>query len=762
MRINLGIRRRMAPLMDNNRRRIELLNSLLLSFPGTPIIYYGDEIGMGDNIYLGDRNSVRTPMQWNSDRNAGFSRATPARLYSPVIMDPVWGYETINVEAQQADPSSLLAWMRNMIALRKLFKVFGRGTLEFLNPDNRKILAYLRSHDGEQILCVANLSRFAQPVDLDLSQLEGMVPIEMLGYVEFPPISRQAYRLTLGAYGFLWLELHGSPGPADLQVGEADQTAITIGAGWGSFFEGAARQTFESVVLPEYLSKQHWFDGKSRRMHSVRILDWAQLERLKSALALVEIQYETGPVETYLLPLAIALDKSAEQLREAEPNAVLAAIATPEGKGVLHDAIFDDDSCAALLSLIENTRELPSRRGLIRGVRGAAFSAVRGEAVPLLAVRRAAGEQSDSSVVFGDRLIMNLFRRYEAGPNPDSEIEKYLTEVAHFDRTPPYAGSIEYLRDNAEPGQLGMLQGLVANEGDGWKWTMEEVERYYENCAAVPFPQGVPEEKQNLMELLEQPVSPLARDHVGIYLDSASTLGRRTAELHRALASPVGDSAFTPEPLRSQDLQSLLSQMHEGATRAFDALKRNLSSLPDDVVDLAALVLGQRRQILEYFRIPAGDGIHGLRLRIHGDYHLGRVLRVKTDYIILGFAGEPGRSLAERRAKQSPLKDVAGMLRSFSYAAYVTLMSHTARRSEGIARLEPWARLWERSTAAAFLRAYRETTLGAEFLPSEPQDFQKLLGAYWLDKALYQLLYELNNRPAWVRAPLMGILSVPL
>jgi maltose alpha-D-glucosyltransferase/alpha-amylase len=441
---------------------------------------------------------------------------------------------------------------------------------------------------------------------------------------------------------------------------------------------------------------------------------------------------------------------------------VLAAIATPEGKGVLHDAIFDDDSCAALLSLIENTRELPSRRGLIRGVRGAAFSAVRGEAVPLLAVRRAAGEQSDSSVVFGDRLIMNLFRRYEAGPNPDSEIEKYLTEVAHFDRTPPYAGSIEYLRDNAEPGQLGMLQGLVANEGDGWKWTMEEVERYYENCAAVPFPQGVPEEKQNLMELLEQPVSPLARDHVGIYLDSASTLGRRTAELHRALASPVGDSAFTPEPLRSQDLQSLLSQMHEGATRAFDALKRNLSSLPDDVVDLAALVLGQRRQILEYFRIPAGDGIHGLRLRIHGDYHLGRVLRVKTDYIILGFAGEPGRSLAERRAKQSPLKDVAGMLRSFSYAAYVTLMSHTARRSEGIARLEPWARLWERSTAAAFLRAYRETTLGAEFLPSEPQDFQKLLGAYWLDKALYQLLYELNNRPAWVRAPLMGILSVPL
>jgi len=762
MRINLGIRRRLAPLMDNNRRRIELLNSLLLSFPGTPIIYYGDEIGMGDNIYLGDRNGVRTPMQWNSDRNAGFSRATPARLYSPVIMDPVWGYETINVEAQQGDPSSLLGWMRNMIALRKLFKVFGRGTLEFLNPENRKILAYLRRYEGEQILCVANLSRFAQPVDLDLSELEGMVPIEMLGYVEFPPISRQAYRLTLGAYGFLWLELHGTPGPADLRLGEPDQAAITIGAGWGSLFEGAARHTFESVVLPEYLSKQHWFGGKSRRMHCVRVLDWAQLERPKSVLALVEIQYETGPAETYLLPLAIVLDKSAEQLREAEPNAVLAAITTPEGKGVLHDAVFDDDSCTALLSLIENARELPSRRGAIRGVPGSAFPAARGEPVPPLTVRHAAGEQSDSSIVFGDRLIIKLFRRHEAGPNPDCEIGKYLTEEAHFDRTPPFAGSIEYLREDSEPAQLAMLQGLVANEGDGWKWTVEEVERYYENCASVPFPQGVPEETQNLMELLEQPASPLARDHIGIYLDSATTLGRRTAELHRALASPAREPAFSPEPLTSKDLQSLLSQMHEGGTRAFDALKHSLSSLPDEVVDLAALVLGRRRQILDSFRIPIGDGIHGLRVRIHGDYHLGRVLRVKTDYFIVGFAGEPGRSLEERRAKQSPLKDVAGMLRSFSYAAHVTLMSHTARRGEDVARFELWARLWERSTAAAFLRAYRETALGAEFLPCESQDFQRLLGAYWLDKALYELLYELNNRPALVRVPLMGILSVPL
>jgi maltose alpha-D-glucosyltransferase/alpha-amylase len=211
MRINLGIRRRLAPLLDNNRRRIELLSSLLFSFPGTPVIYYGDEIGMGDNIYLGDRNGVRTPMQWNGDRNAGFSRANPARLYSPVIMDPVWGYEAVNVEAQQSDQSSLLSWMKNMIALRRLFRVFGRGTLEFLSPSNRKVLAYLRRVDGETVLCVANLSRFAQPVDIELPGLEGKIPFEMLGYVEFPPIVAAPYRLTLAPYGFFWLELHDRP-----------------------------------------------------------------------------------------------------------------------------------------------------------------------------------------------------------------------------------------------------------------------------------------------------------------------------------------------------------------------------------------------------------------------------------------------------------------------------------------------------------------------------------------------------------------------
>jgi maltose alpha-D-glucosyltransferase / alpha-amylase len=222
MRVNSGIRRRLAPLLDNNRRRIELLNSLLLSFPGTPIVYYGDEIGMGDNIYLGDRNAVRTPMQWNSDRNAGFSTAVPARLSFPIIMDPIWGYQAVNVEGQLSDQSSLLHWTRNMIALRKLFHVFGRGSMEFLNPENRKVLAYIRRYDHEYggghetVLCVANLSRFAQPVSLDLSTFVGMQPVEMLGYVPFPPITSHPYPLTLAPYSFFWLELQPASEPEAL------------------------------------------------------------------------------------------------------------------------------------------------------------------------------------------------------------------------------------------------------------------------------------------------------------------------------------------------------------------------------------------------------------------------------------------------------------------------------------------------------------------------------------------------------------------
>jgi len=763
MRINLGIRRRLAPLVDNNRRRIELLISLLFSFPGSPILYYGDEIGMGDNIYLGDRNGVRTPMQWNGDRNAGFSNATPARLYSPVIMDPVWGYEAINVEAQQSDPSSLLNWMRNMIALRKLFRVFGRGSIEFLEPANRKVLAYLRRDGDEQILCVANLSRFAQPVDLDLSKLEGMLPIEMLGYVEFPVVEQQPYRLTLAPYGFLWLELHPKPEASTAGAGITENPPLPFANNWETILEGVVRRRLETSYLVEYLPAQRWFAAKSRQIKTTRVLDWAILQTSKSALVLLEVQYNGGAPDTYLLTFGVTLDERAEKLRRAAPNAVIAPVVVQENSGLLHDAVSDDETCAALLALIENEEEIPARHGGIRGVRGKKFHDVLGCVEAPLQVRRGSAEQSNTSIFFGDRFILKLFRRQEAGVNPECEIGRYLTEKVGFDRVPPFAGLIEYTpTENGNTSTLGVLQGLVANEGDGWKWTTEELDRYYETCAPLDIPENLSGELGDIVELAERPRSQLARDHVGIYLDAAAALGRCTAELHLALASPTDDPAFLPEPLSAADLKALTADIRQHASTVFEILKDRVPSLSDEVIEIAGAVLTRRRRILQRLETLGSSNLRTQRIRIHGDYHLGQVLRVKTDFVILDFEGEPARSLAYRRSKQSPLKDVAGMVRSFSYAAYASLLAYIARHPGDFETLQPWARLWERSVSAEFVRAYRQTLGNVDFVPASAEEFRMLLDTFLVEKALYEVRYELNSRPEWLRIPLMGILSMSL
>jgi maltose alpha-D-glucosyltransferase/alpha-amylase len=473
----------------------------------------------------------------------------------------------------------------------------------------------------------------------------------------------------------------------------------------------------------------------------------------------VEVHYEAGAAETYLLPLAMSFGKDAEQISADSPGAILSPVVSSRGEGVLHDAVQDNGFCTALLDMIGRRLEAPAQAGRILGLPSARFADLRGPGDAPLTLRRISAEQSNSSIIYGDRLILKVFRRQQAGQNPDVEIGRFLTEVAHYDRIPPFGGAIEHKSKSNETFAVAILQGLVANEGDGWSWTLEEVERYYENCARVPFPGDLNVESKAIA-LDGQPVAQVVRDYVGGYMESAATLGRRTAELHLALTTPGDDPAFTPEPFTSKEIESWSAHMREDATRAFATLKEGLPALPDEVLGMAGLVLGRRRQILERMRISGQDHNHGLRMRIHGDYHLGQVLRVKADFVILDFEGEPARSLAERRGKVSPLVDVAGMLRSFSYAANSMLITYTTRHAEDVSVLEPWARLWERATAAEFLRAYLATAGNAKFLPETPEDFQKVLAACTLHKALYELAYELNNRPAWVRIPLAGILSV--
>ena len=500
MRINVGIRRRLAPLVDNNRRRIELLNSLLLSFPGTPIMYYGDEIGMGDNIYLGDRNGVRTPMQWNSDRNAGFSRAVPAQLYFPVIMDAIWGYQSINVEAQLSDQSSLLHWTRNMIALRKLFHVFGRGTQEFLNPENRKILAYIRKYEdgvagsSETILCVANLSRFSQPVCLDLSKYAGMVPVEMLGYVTFPTITAQGYPLTLAPYSFLWLELQPAPAvpePVHVPFDSNDEPILKlIDQGIAGILTGPGVTLLEQLLIT-YLPRQRWFGAKSRTIQSVEVLDSADLldeqrASLNAALVFLKITYSDDSSNVYQLPLAISTGEAADAIHASDPASIVATVSTPDGPAILHDAVAREDVRQAILRLIETGSELATRSGTLQGHRSTAFADARSTG-PLPA-RTGSAEQSNTSILYDAKLILKLFRRLEPGENPDTEIGRFLTETAHFPRIAPFLGDITLTSEDAEPTTVAMLQGLVENEGDGWQWTLNELGHFYDAVAILPPP----------------------------------------------------------------------------------------------------------------------------------------------------------------------------------------------------------------------------------------------------------------------------------
>ena len=570
-----------------------------------------------------------------------------------------------------------------------------------------------------------------------------MMPVEMLGYVEFPLIRREPYPLTLGPYGFLWFELHGEPQTIAARTSQTleAETPLDVAAGWEGLFEGVEAGRLTSRVLPRFLLSQRWFGGKARHIDEAQIEDWGPVTDSESVLVLLRVGYDDGDHDRYVLPLAMSFGAAADAVLAAAPASVICAVIRGQQAGILHDALADDATCVALLGFIENESRAPTRHGLVRGARGTGFAAARGPATGALPPRRIAAEQSNTSVFFADRLILKLFRRHQAGVNPEFELDRFLTERAHFTHVPPYAGSLEYEHDG-QAATLGILQGMVPNEGDGWTGALDELQRYYEACAPKPFPAG----------------SPDPREYVGIYLDAAATLGRRTAELHLALASGSDDPALAPEPLGPEDLTRIANDFHDRAARAFDRLKDNLPRLADEAVEDAGLVLRRRREILARLR-DLDRGIGGRRIRVHGDYHLGQVLRVKGDYVILDFEGEPMRSLEERRIKHSPLRDVAGMLRSFSYAAYAALLGYTARRPEEVERLEPWARLWERSTSASFRRAYREGVAGSDLLPATETGINALLESYLIDKALYELLYELDNRPTWVRIPLWGLLS---
>jgi maltose alpha-D-glucosyltransferase/alpha-amylase len=716
---------------------------------------------MGDNVYLGDRNGVRTPMQWSSDRNAGFSRADPARLFGPVIMDPLYGYEAINVEAQERSPFSLLQWMKRMIALRKQHSVFGRGSLQFIPTANRKVLVYVRRHERHIVLCVANLSRTVQPVDIPLSPFAGLAPVEMLGQTEFPRIGEHPYFLTLAPYGFYWFQLQEVVAPITARTApqpeeHAELPSLFSGVVWESIVDGGLRTIMERHALVPFLQRQRWFGGKARSIAAAHFEDWALLRggSTPAFLTIVEAAFHDGGRERYLLPLATANGAEVEVLGHEHAAAALARI-TGARKGFVYDGLFDDDVCEKLLSVLQEQRELPMRRGRLLGTP----RPVPAGPEPLKPVSRAA-DHSNSSILFDKRFIMKLFRRIEGGPHPDLEMNEFLAANS-FPRIPPFGGHLSYIRAAAgQPAALAMVQVYVYNQGNGWQVTVEELGRYFERAMTLP-PLSVTDESTSPGGVADigTPPPDLA-GAIGTYLRFAEVLGRRTGELHVRLADAPGNPAFEPEPYPLEDLRSDAAAMRAHADEQLTLLERSLHRLDERRQELARNLLARRDELLRPFDDVQEVRDAGLRLRCHGDYHLGQVLVTEADIMIIDFEGEPSRSLAARRAKSSPLRDVAGMLQSLRYAVLTALSAATHTRPEDVERLAPWAHVWETWVGRTYLRAYLATTSNSTFLPAQPQHLEALLGLFVLDKAIYELGYELNNRPDWIHMPLASLLRL--
>jgi maltose alpha-D-glucosyltransferase/alpha-amylase len=765
MQINLGIRRRLAPLLENDRRKIELMNALLFSLPGAPVIYYGDEIGMGDNIYLGDRNGVRTPMQWSPDRNAGFSRANPQKLYLPVTIDPEYHFEAVNVETQHNNPHSLLWWMKRLIEQRKQSKAFGRGTLEFLRPSNRKVLAFYRRHQDETVLVVANLSRFPQHVELDLSAAKGLTPVEMFGRAEFPAVGDQPFPLTLGSLGFLWLSLESK------QVHTESIQAATTPSGlplivvesWQEVFQGRSL-TVLLRRLPTFLKTRRWFQGKDRAIRNIDVLDTIPVPDTSAQIMIGQIQYVEGDPEIYVLPGSVAIGEEAEKVKVQLTDVAVAQLQAQDGsRGILYSATYDPAFGQALLAAIVRRRRFRGRYGELIGSHNRAFRAAWGESHPDLGAVVLKAEQSNSSIVFGNRFILKIYRRVQPGVHPEIEIDSFLTELA-FPYSAPLTGSIEYRTQSGEQISLAVLHAFIENQGDAWHYTLDSLSRFFEAALARRESEYAnPGGNAHPYEMRNTEFPQHVHELIGSYLGSAQLLGRRTAELHLALGSSPDDPRFSPEPFTDHYRQAFYHSMAALTNQTLQSLRQRFEILPPAAKTDAQKVLDEQDRIRRLFRLIAERRIPAMRTRLHDALELRQVLHTGKDFVFVGFEGRADRPLSERRIKRSPLRDVASLLMSFQYAAHSVLFDQlpgVTRRPEAMPALEFWAGYWSDWVSAIFLKGYFEVAAGSRLFPATDAQLRPLLDAFLLERSLEETAQELTGCPEWVRVPARAIVRL--
>jgi maltose alpha-D-glucosyltransferase / alpha-amylase len=737
-RINLGIRRRLAPLMDNDRRKIELMNSLLMSFPGTPIVYYGDEIGMGDNIYLGDRNGVRTPMQWSPDRNGGFTRCDPARLYAPPVMDAVYGYESVNVESQSRSLSSLLNWTKKLIAVRKSSYAFGRGTMAFVRSSNHTVLAYTRVHESEIILCVANLSRAAQASELDLSQWKGREPFEMLGRTTFPDIGELPYLVTLGPYGFYWFSLKEKPvSPNVAPAIVPDFQTLVIPAGSTIATLPRTKAVFERDVLPSFLARSRWFPERSARAISTHVTGVVPLSseaQSRPWLVLFEATLH-GEAGGYSMPVRIVWDRL--DRRHFNPKA-LAAVRQGAREGTLIDVATDPHFVATLLSDLRGSTVLKEGDYRIHFKPTDRLRTI--EDRPVENVRAVETEQSNSTTLVDDRYVVKVYRKLESGLNPEIEIGRFLTDVAGFSNTPALLGSIELKGPDTESA-IAIVHAFVENQGDAWTLSGTALDRFVEEQSLVGPADTTP-----------------ANDEKSAYQRYMMQTGKRIAEMQMALASRDDLEDFRAVPATSDDTARWIDGVVARASRAFARLENTRVSPAD--APLVEQLLQQRSTLQDRLAALLPKPEHILNIRHHGDFHLGQMLIVKEDIFIIDFEGEPRRTLPERRMKAPAARDVAGLIRSIDYSVSAALERSLKVKADDHGQLQLALGRWRDESVQTFLTAYRAAMTDARLWPQDATQADGLLQFFLLEKAFYEIEYELAHRPDWLRVALSGALRV--
>ncbi|SDB44752.1 maltose alpha-D-glucosyltransferase/ alpha-amylase [Desulfonatronum thiosulfatophilum] len=761
-RINLGIRRRLAPLLDNDRKKINLLNAILFAMPGSVVLYYGDELGMGDNYYLGDRDGVRTPMQWSSDRNAGFSRANPQKLYLPVIIDPEYHFEAINVETQSQNQASLLWWNKRFISMYKRFQALGRGDITFLRPDNAKVLAFIRRYEDEHLLIVANLSRHCQPLELELQGYAGWIPEEVFSRNRFPAVQEGLYSLTLGSYGYYFFQM--------IQVADTEQVRgiqelplLTIRAAEQDIWTGEVGERLEKRILPRFLPTRRWFRSKARKIQQVTIKDVLDFNHSDQAslILILSVDYVEGAKERYVLPLTMAWGEDAKAVAAEEPQHVLSRLSRTsrngEEQGILFEAVYAPDFAKRLIKFLSKRQHIKGRRGELHAWPG---RDLRQREIMRLEPHLLRTEQSNSSLNYGNELILKIYRQLERGQQPELELCRFLTERTTFRNFPLYAGSLTYNQRGVEDAVLGVLQQFVPSHGDAWKYSHDALQRYVESVLSLGPEAIIPQCPCGYWEAAHGSTQEAVIDLIGPYLEMIALLGRRTAELHIALASRHDDPAFAPEPFSYLYQRSIFQGLQNQLKTVMSLLRKNLKRIPEEQASLAREVLETEKAILERFRTIYSHKILASKIRIHGDYHLAQALYTGKDFVIIDFEGEPARALSERRLKRSALRDVAGMLRSFDYLAQMVLRNQVLARETDKAVLTAWIDAWSSAVSGMFLKSYLDLSHGHVFLPDKADEVKNLLDIFVLDKAVYELGYELNNRLDWVDLPLKGLKNI--